>query len=100
MGRSGARMPTQQCCAIITKNFPAVESPAGKIPKGNMFSSSDFKCPEMAHAIGFYPTPLLPRRLFTSRYSLETRKAPAFLSSLKWERRPPHLPALLITSHI
>ena len=34
-------------------------------PKGNMFSSSDFKCPEMAHAVGLYPTPLLPCRFFS-----------------------------------
>ena len=63
MGHSGARLPTQQCCDVITKNFPAVDSPAGKIPKRNMFSSSDFKCPEMAYAVSFYPTPLLPCRL-------------------------------------
>lgn len=62
MGKSGARLPTQQSCAIITKNFPAVDSPAGKIPKGNMSSSSDFKCPEMAHAVSFYPNPLLSCR--------------------------------------
>lgn len=63
MGHSGARLPTQQCCDVISKNFLAVDSPAGKIPKGNTFSSSDFKCPEMAHAVSFYPTPLLPCRL-------------------------------------